>query len=65
MATESHDGPTPAGGVRSEITYLDDAGRPTAKVAATKCVIIEYGADGEQLRRTYGLLGVSSSQEMG
>jgi hypothetical protein len=50
---ESRQGPTPAGGVRSTIYYLDDQRRPADKEKATQAEIIEYDSAGEQIQRTY------------
>jgi hypothetical protein len=48
-----HEGPTPAGGVRSVIYYLDDAGKPSDPAVATRVEITEYDAQFKVIRRTY------------
>lgn len=49
------DGPTPAGGVRSEAFLTDAAGLPTDDPAAASAVeIVEYDAGDNEIRRTYG-----------
>ncbi|HVK10317.1 MAG TPA: hypothetical protein VM597_16240 [Gemmataceae bacterium] len=56
MTQESRDGPTPNGGVRSTIYYLDDAGNPADKESATRCEIVEYDAQGNSIHRTHATL---------
>ncbi len=57
MATsKKDDSPTPAGGVRSEMFYMDDKGNPADESVATRCEIVEYDADGKAIQRTYGTL---------
>ena len=61
MATsETCDDPTPNGGIRSEIYYLDSAGEPAEKEDATRAEIVELGVDGEVVHRTYAQLEKSS-----
>lgn len=51
----TNDGPTPAGGVRSEAYLTDAAGLPTDDPrAATTAEIVEYDAAGEEIARSYG-----------
>lgn len=57
MTSEESEGPTPAGGVRSVIHYLDDSGRPAEKDEATGARILEYDAGGALLQTTYASLG--------
>jgi hypothetical protein len=54
MASETSDGPTPNGGVSSEIIYSDDNGNPVEKAQATQAEIREYDAQGKVINRTYG-----------
>jgi hypothetical protein len=54
---EESKGPTPAGGVRSRIDYLNDAGESVPKSKSTKAVIVEFDANGNPIRTTYGSLG--------
>ncbi len=57
MATsKTKDGPTPNGGVKSRIIYLDDAGNTVDEAVATQATIIEYDAAGEVIQRTYGTM---------
>jgi hypothetical protein len=57
MATKkSSAGPTPNGGVRSEIHYLDDDFKPADESVATRTEIIEFDASGEQIHRTHGVI---------
>lgn len=51
----TNDGPTPAGGVRSEAYLTDAAGAPTDDPKAAVAVeIVEFDAAGDELARTYG-----------
>lgn len=50
--SEKHDGPTPNGGDRSVIFYLNDKWETARKDFATKAFIIEY-KNGKQIHRTY------------
>lgn len=51
----THDGPTPAGGVRSEAYLTDAAGAPTDDpAAAVAAEIVEYDAADQEIARTYG-----------
>lgn len=54
MTTEVIHKPTPNGGVRAEIYYLNDGLEATEKDRATKCEIVEYDANNEVIHRTYG-----------
>lgn len=45
--------PTPNGGVRSRIAYLNDAGDLVDESVATAAEIVEFDAAGEQVFRTY------------
>lgn len=49
------DGPTPGGGVYSEIYYFDADGNTAEEDAAGKCVIRECGMDGEIISETWGI----------
>ncbi len=57
ITKEDHEGPTPNGGVRSTIYYQGADGQPADRDAATRCVIVEYDAQGEEIQRTYGTCG--------
>lgn len=59
--TERFEGPTPNGGVASEIFYQDESGQPVPKELATRCEIVELDADGNQVARTYGTLSPPES----
>lgn len=59
MATLSHEGPTPNGGVRSTLTYLDADGKECEKADATQWVGEEFDADGKSIMRTYGRIAKS------
>lgn len=51
----TREGPTPAGGVRSEAYLTDAHGLPTDDPKAAAAVeIVEYDAGGEEIARTYG-----------
>ena len=64
MATKKQAaGPTPAGGVRSEIHYLDDQFRPVDEAVATRTEIIEFDAAGEQIARSYGVMSRPSEDD--
>lgn len=57
------DGPTPAGGVRSEAYMTDAGGRPTDDpAAAVAAEIVELDADGEVLARTQGRTDYPAAQ---
>lgn len=58
-STESREGPTPNGGVRSTIVYLDIDNQPADKADAVACVIIEYDDNDDELMRTYGIISPS------
>jgi hypothetical protein len=47
-------GPTPNGGVASEIFYRDKDGEGCGPEEAATCEIVEYDADGHVIFRTYG-----------
>jgi hypothetical protein len=47
------EGPTPAGGTRSVIYYLDDEGNPTDPAVATRAEVVEYDEHFRVIRRTY------------
>ncbi|HOV80808.1 MAG TPA: hypothetical protein PK728_12015 [Bacillota bacterium] len=49
-------GLTPAGGVRSDIVYMDDQGNVVDKSKATRAVIREMDRNGKVLRETFGTL---------
>jgi hypothetical protein len=51
--TESIDGPTPNGGVRSVIRYQNKEGQPVDKKKAVKCEVVELDASGDEVFRTY------------
>jgi hypothetical protein len=57
MKYEIRTGPTPAGGVRSEIIYLDENDELVDKEVAKRVEIIEYDRDDKVIRRTYGEVG--------
>jgi hypothetical protein len=57
MATsESHEGRTPRGGVRSTMFFMDAHRNPCEKENAVQCEIVEYDAQGRHVGRTYGYL---------
>jgi len=62
VTSESRDGQTPNGGVRSTIFYEDESGSPADKSAATKCVIVEYDAQGNSINRIYGTMKLSPKE---
>ena len=53
VTSETCDHPTPNGGIRSVIYYLNSDGKPAEKDAATQAEIVELGEDGEVVHRTY------------
>lgn len=55
--SETREGPTPNGGVRSEAIYSDGKGNLRDKKVATHMEIVEYDAQGNIVHRTYGTLG--------
>jgi hypothetical protein len=61
VSNESCEGPTPNGGIRSTIYYFDADRNPADKKQATHCEIVEYAADGKELRRTYGICNGGNS----
>lgn len=57
MATkETHNGPTPNGGVRSEAYFLNDKRELVDKSIATQVEIVEFDSNGKAIHRTYGTL---------
>ena len=57
MATsETCDHPTPNGGIRSVIYYLNSDGKPVGKGDATQAEIVELDPDGKVVLRTYAQL---------
>lgn len=56
MTSETFDGPTPHGGVRTVVYYSDDDGNLVDKAAATRAEIVELDARGDQVHRTYGTI---------
>lgn len=61
--TETHDGPTPAGGVRSQIFYQDADGNPAEKEEAVRMRIIELDDKGNVIRTTYGAIDRTDKEE--
>ena len=57
ISYEKYIGPTPNGGDYSEIFYYDDAGNPSDKEHATRCVIRECRNDGTLVGEINGLAG--------
>ncbi len=57
MTSETIEGRTPAGGVKSTAFYQDDAEQPAEKDTATRVLIVEYDESGESIQRTYGTIG--------
>ncbi|MBS4008706.1 MAG: hypothetical protein KGZ45_09845 [Clostridium sp.] len=53
---KSHKGQTPAGGVRSDIVYMDDKGNVVAKKEATWAKIRELDKDGKVILETFGAI---------
>lgn len=51
---ETHDGPTPNGGVRSEAHYFDEADNPCDKANAYKVIIYEFDQHGKEIGWTIG-----------
>lgn len=51
--TRTREGPTPAGGVRSVVNFLDAQGRPADESVAVKAEGIEYDEDDNEVHRTY------------
>lgn len=49
---ESKTGPTPYGGVKSEIYYLDNQGNPIDKSKATTAIIRELDSKGNLIQET-------------
>jgi hypothetical protein len=54
------DGPTPAGGVRATITYLDEHGTPVPRSIATHARIVELDASGVVIATTVGEVSASA-----
>ena len=48
------EGPTPAGGVRSEIYYFDRSGNSVDKSKAVRVIIRELDKDGNLILETFG-----------
>ena len=46
-------GPTPSGGVRSEVMFFDADNAPCEQESATHAEAIEYDAEGREIARTY------------
>lgn len=59
---EASDGPTPAGGARSIVYYLDSSGNPARKSRATQGEAIEMDNKGNYLFRSYFDLSASKSK---
>lgn len=57
MQVETVEGPTPNGGVRAEVHYLDAANEPVDKEEAVACEVVEFDAEGQVIQRTYASLG--------
>jgi uncharacterized protein RhaS with RHS repeats len=55
MAIEQ--GPTPNGGVASEVLFSDADGNLVDKEQAAHAEVIEYDASGEVIKRTYATIG--------
>ncbi len=62
MTSESRDGSTPNGGVRSVVYYMDDTWNPVEKEDATQAEISEMDADGKVIHRTYGTFNRSKDK---
>ena len=56
MTVDGRERLTPAGGVESEVVYLDQHGREVAPAAATCVVIREIDAEGGLLAETWGTI---------
>ena len=52
-------GPTPNGGVKSEMHFLDDDHMAVRQEEASQVIIVEYDQDGSVIQRTYGKVGDS------
>jgi hypothetical protein len=63
VTEESRPGPTPNGGAKSTMFYLDDAGEPAEREVATQAVIVEYDAQGAPIHRTYGTFNRSAPSD--
>ncbi|MBS3948404.1 MAG: hypothetical protein KGZ57_08910 [Dethiobacter sp.] len=53
---EVYEGPTPAGGVRSDIVYMDDKGNVVDKARSTWAKIRELDQHGNVIMETYGTI---------
>lgn len=53
MASKTINEPTPNGGVKSTLFYLDADGNETTEAAAVRLLIVEYDAAGVAIHRTY------------
>ena len=49
---------------KSEIIFLDDDGNVVPKEKATACHILEFDANGERVRETYGVLKTDEGEEV-
>jgi hypothetical protein len=63
MKTDTRDGPTPNGGVKSRICYSDDDGNLVDKEVATRARIVEYNEAGGS--RTFCDAGIPLSGGIG
>lgn len=54
---ETHEGATPAGGVRSDIIYMDKKGNVVNRTKATWAKIREFDQNGNIIQETRGTLG--------
>jgi hypothetical protein len=58
ITMESHDGATPNGGVRSEIYFFDNSGRPTTKEKAVRFTVRELDKDRNVILETQAVKSV-------
>lgn len=56
MKVEEIQGPTPHGGARAVVAYLDSQGRLVEKTEAVEAYVVEFNESGDEIARTYGLL---------
>ena len=63
--TETRTGPTPNGGVRSEIRYVNNLidMKPVDKSVAGAAVIVEFDRSGKEIHFTYGTIGGNNGSE--